>query len=239
MGVSRVLTGISLVTANDNKNSAGQNYRIVTNFKLYGCATNSENEADWALVLDVTETGMDSRNYAEYYYAIADAEAYQYYKIVFGDTNMYQFSELWIYSSVPTKAEVQTISGPNPGGGEGYEKMFDGILNSKFCSGDRTPIIVKLDGAKTLTGISLVSGNDSDKCTGRMVKGFTLYGSATNSQTDSDWTEVIKVDQTGMGNVNFTEYCFDITGASAYEYYKLVFHDTNMVQLSEVMLYCK
>ena len=96
---AKALSGISLVTANDNANNAGQSYRVVSGFTLYGCSTNSENDSDWAIVLDVDQANMGKDNFTEYYYAIDGASEYQYYKIVFDGTNLFQFSELWVYGN--------------------------------------------------------------------------------------------------------------------------------------------
>jgi len=132
---------------------------------------------------------------------------------------------------------VTPISGPASGENEGFEKLFDTKTNTKLCKTDRTPVIFSLEEAKALSGISLLTANDNAAYTGRLVSGFTVYGCATNSTTDSDWAVVLDVDNAGMSDVNFTEYYYAIDGASAYSYYKIVFDGTNLIQLSELWVY--
>lgn len=92
VGEAKALGGLSILTANDNKTYTG---RTVTGFTLYGA--NSADATEWTTVLAVTEAGMADVNFVEYYYAIENATAFSHYKIVFEGTNMFQFSELWVY----------------------------------------------------------------------------------------------------------------------------------------------
>lgn len=89
---AKALGGISLVTANDNKAYGG---RIVPGFTLYGA--NSADATEWTTVLAVTDAGMSGVDFTEFYYAIENATAFSHYKLVFDGTDLFQFSEMWVY----------------------------------------------------------------------------------------------------------------------------------------------
>lgn len=135
-----------------------------------------------------------------------------------------------------TSLATTPISGHDPDGDEGFKMLFDMNVQTKLCTDNRTPVIFSLAEAKALTGMSLLTANDNAG-TGRVVPGFTLYGCETNSETDSDWTVVLDVEDAGMEGVKFTEYYYAIDGASAYQYYKLVFDGEDLFQYSELFVY--
>ena len=131
---------------------------------------------------------------------------------------------------------VTPISGPDFDGGEGTKKLFDNKTTTKLCKSDRTPVVFSLAEAKALGGISLVTANDNQSYTGRIVTGFTLYGGNSADAIDN---VVLAVTEAGMADVNFTEYYYAITDATAYQYYKIVFDGTNTFQFSELWVYEK
>ena len=129
---------------------------------------------------------------------------------------------------------VTPISGPAAGENEGFEKLFDNKTTTKLCKSDRTPVVFSLAEAKALGGISLVTANDNQSYTGRIVTGFTLYGGSSADAIDN---VVLAVTEAGMADVNFTEYYYAIADATAYQYYKIVFDGTNTFQFSELWVY--
>jgi len=132
---------------------------------------------------------------------------------------------------------VTPVSGPDFNGGEGTPKMFDNKTTTKLCTDDRTPVIFTVGEAKALGGLSILTANDNQTYTGRIVSGFTLYGA--NSADATEWTTVLEVTETGMANVNFVEYYYAIENATAFSHYKIVFEGTNMFQFSELWVYEK
>ena len=130
---------------------------------------------------------------------------------------------------------VTPISGPKFGASEGSQKLFDNALTSKLYTNERTPIVFSLANAKALGGISLVTAGDNYPWVGRIVSGFTLYGGNSEDAID---TVILTVTESGMEDVNYTEFYYAIDGAAAYQYYQIVFDDnTNAFQFSEIWVY--
>ena len=247
---AKALGGISLVTANDNQSYTG---RIVTGFTLYG--GNSADAID-NVVLAVTEAGMADVNFTEYYYAIADATAYQYYKIVFDGTNTFQFSELWVYEAgeivddgklpgtgiAAVTVDVNTVKfsvetwAANPA-----KDAFDGnVATSKLgtnkAAGQPVTLEFSLTEAQTVTWYTFFTGNDTlPQYTGRNPKSWVVYG-----KVGEEWVVLSEVTEPNMVEQWARPYSFKITNPVECKDYKIVFEtSSDIFQLNEIVLYKK
>ena len=135
---------------------------------------------------------------------------------------------------------VTGVSGPNAGGDEGFEKLFDNNGKTKLCTDDNsTPIIANLGGAKTLKGISLVNANDNAGSTGRTVIAFEVWV----SENGTDWGTAAAFATTGEGvnkadvSANYQERYYGFDTAITATYVKLVINNGEMYQMSEVIFF--
>ena len=126
---------------------------------------------------------------------------------------------------------------------ENYENLFDGSTGTKWCVRGTNPyVIFKLPSSVSVTGYTLVTGNDSASCAGRNPHSWTLYGCNASSEPDEDysgWTEIASVTEDDtMENKNSRGYSFSVDGAApAYQYYKFQVDKKNaLMQLSELIL---
>ena len=137
---------------------------------------------------------------------------------------------------------VVGVSGPDAGGDEGFEKLFDNSGKTKLCTdanGAANAIVANLGGAKTLKGISLVNANDNENSNGRTVISFEVWV----SENGTDWGTAPAFSTTGDGvnkadvSRNYQEryYGFDSTVTATYV--KLVINNGEMYQISEVVFY--
>lgn len=124
---------------------------------------------------------------------------------------------------------------------ENYENLFDGSTGTKWCVRGTNPyVIFKLPSSVSVTGYTLVTGNDSASCAGRNPHSWTLYGcnaSQLPDPYDSRWVLLDTVtDDTVMQDVNGTDYYFALPQTSAaYNYYMLWIDEKNsgIMQLPE------
>lgn len=124
---------------------------------------------------------------------------------------------------------------------ESPENLFDGDNNTKWCTGyfsnnGGAYVIFKLNRAATLTGYTLVDGNDTYSMSfyGRHWDSWTIYGASFNSDQDvdvesSNWTMVDTqinqkyteeiTDQYTEGDLITSE--FNVENAGKYQYYMI------------------
>ena len=141
--------------------------------------------------------------------------------------------------------QLEAISGPDAGNGEGFQKLFDGKVGTKICTGndnDDGAVVVKINANYTVVGISIVNANDNKGYGGRTLLAFDIYGSNDAEEWTSVYTatgvdaEGTALDK-GLYNTNFGEnyYAFEI--GAEYSYYKLVPHNGETWQASELMFW--
>lgn len=137
---------------------------------------------------------------------------------------------------------------------QGYSKLLDGALNSKWCDKIGTVdgveyipyIIFKASKPVIITDYTFVTGNDSKEQPGRNPKDWTIYGCNDYNETNKSggtWAVVHTVsNDTVMQNQNYASYKFTVeNNSSIYKYYKLVItanHGAqyNLMQLSEMRI---
>ena len=148
-------------------------------------------------------------------------------------------------------------------GDEGYASLIDGKFTesnfSKWCvtgftsvadGGNGAYIIFSASEPISVTGYSIVTGNDNAEWIDRNPKSWTLYGcndETANSAAGKDSTswEVIDAitDDTQLEDKNYTEYVYDeLTGSTStrYQYFKLEITATqgaDVLQMSEFILH--
>ncbi len=126
---------------------------------------------------------------------------------------------------------------------EKSESVVDGQLNTKWCvSGSNPYVIFSLPESTSITGYTLVTGNDTKTYFGRNPHSWTLYGcnSATVPGKDSaSWKVIDNVtDDTTLKAQNTASFEFKLSSpAPEYKYYKFqVNQSKGMIQLAELIL---
>lgn len=124
------------------------------------------------------------------------------------------------------------------------ENLFDGNDSTTKLGGKELEFPVditwKTEVSTTLKAYLVYSGNDSSDWPGRAATAWVLYG----SNDGENWTEIDKVDDSGMEDVNATPYGYVVDQPAEYTSYKLSITATNgpvedggmEVQLNELVL---
>lgn len=137
--------------------------------------------------------------------------------------------------------DITVTAGPDLDGSEGAKKAFDGLFNTKVCTGANgaeNAIIATLANTTTLRGIGLANGGDNESYTGRTVLAFEIYVSADGT----NWGEPVYA-TTGEGkdkgdyNTNFMEIYYGFEAPVDAKYVKVVVNNGELYQLSEIFLY--
>ncbi len=135
--------------------------------------------------------------------------------------------------------DVTVLSGPNLGtdNGERVEMLFDSSLSTKMGTNQLTCTVTwKTDSFYTIGAYGMVTGTDSAQWTNRNPKGWKLEGSLDNVT----WETIDEVADSGMENVNNTEYQFYPDNVGTYQYFRITFTGTYgaaYLQLDEIWLY--
>ena len=124
-------------------------------------------------------------------------------------------------------------------GNEGYDKLVDGDLNTKWCA-DNGPWFIEFHTANPIKvdGYMLRTGGDTDENPGRNPKSWVLKGKLNKG---ADWSTIdSKTDNTEMGAYKNKEYDFTATSPGTYQYFRLEITanqgDGGHMQLSEMKL---
>lgn len=126
---------------------------------------------------------------------------------------------------------------------EKSESVVDGQLTTKWCVSSADPyVIFSLPESTSITGYTLVTGNDTKTYPGRNPNTWTLYGcnSASVPGKDSgDWNVIDRVvDDTTLEAQNTAPFEFTLSSpAPAYQYYMFQVDKTaGIIQLAEITL---
>ena len=126
-------------------------------------------------------------------------------------------------------------------GNEGYDKLVDGDLNTKWCA-DNGPWYIEFHTASPIKvdGYMLRTGHDTDENSGRNPKSWELKGKL--NEGDATWTPIdSKTDNTEMGAYSDKEYDFTANNPGTYQYFRLDITanqgDGGHMQLSEMKLF--
>ena len=123
-------------------------------------------------------------------------------------------------------------------GGEGYDKLVDGDLETKWCA-NNGPWFIEFHTASPIKvdGYMLRTGGDTDTNSGRNPKSWELKGKLNKG---ADWSTIdSKTDNTEMGPYKNKEYVFTATSPGTYQYFRLDItanQGDGYMQLSEMQL---
>ena len=123
-------------------------------------------------------------------------------------------------------------------GNEGYDKLVDGDLDTKWCA-NNGPWFIEFHTASPIQvdGYMLRTANDS-KNSGRNPKDWVLKG---KNEGDPDWTTIdARADDNELPNENDTPQDFDANAPGTYQYFRLDItanHGDGYMQLSEMKLF--
>ena len=124
-------------------------------------------------------------------------------------------------------------------GNEGYDKLVDGDLDTKWCA-NNGPWFIEFHTASPIKvdGYMLRTGGDTNTNSGRNPKSWELKGKL--NEGDATWTLIdSKTDNTQMGAYSNKEYDFTATYPGTYQYFRLDINATQgdgYMQLSEMQL---
>ena len=121
----------------------------------------------------------------------------------------------------------------NTGGGEGIEKLVDGVIDSKYLTGNQsTWMMWKMDREFIATYYTLRSANDAPE---RDPKNWILEG----SNDGTNWTQLDEQNEVKFGS-RFERKTFLIDNTTPYSHYRLnvsANNGSNLFQLDEWTLY--
>ena len=134
-------------------------------------------------------------------------------------------------------------------GGEGYDKLTDGNINKKWCTGFNgfAYNIFKTNEPVKMKGYGLTTADDTANFGGRNWKSWTIYGANFDSDDDAKlnsdaWNVITTVENDDqLEPVNFTGFDYMLSApAASYQYYKIEVTqivDGDCIQMAEFTLY--
>ena len=169
----------------------------------------------------------------------------------------YQLKDLHAYTITEDKHSVPltVLSGQGETGDEGYPKLVDGNINTKWYTPftDSNYIICKTDKSVSMDAYALTTANDTQKFYGRNWKDWTIYGANFTSDSEAvpyaaEWEEITSVrNDYKLPKANFTQTDYVLSKpAKEYKYYMVIvtakggtdqYGDT--IQMAEFTLYDK
>ena len=139
--------------------------------------------------------------------------------------------------------------------GEGFAKLLDGDVNTKWCGtipaasdteAGGSYVIFKTYAAKAFNQYMLVTGNDTKNSPGRNWKSWKIYGANVKGNMDelatrdlSTWTLIDEKTNIGPDRLpadNFAPAYFSFTNPKGYKYYKIEVEEAysgTLMQMSE------
>ena len=130
-----------------------------------------------------------------------------------------------------------SADGPDGNPGEGVRNLFDGDKNTKYCLDVRGKIEVtfELNQAHAVEAYMFRTGNDTMEYSSRNPDSWELYG---RSSASDEWTLIheVKNGEENMDATNHIWYGFEVEDPKEYKYYKFVFRENGIIQLSEIRL---
>ncbi len=140
-----------------------------------------------------------------------------------------------IYDNLEMYVKGSSAEGPDGYPGEGVRNLFDGDRNTKYCveAGGDFEVTVDFKRTHTVKAYMLRTGNDTRDYSSRNPDSWALYG---RSGTSDEWTLIHEVTdgEENLGPTNQMWYGFEVENPTDYRYYKFVFHENGIMQLSEI-----
>ncbi len=113
--------------------------------------------------------------------------------------------------------DVEFVDGGWGNPHEGPNKLWDGDVTTKYCTGDEYPwSVVRADEKYYVTGVLMATANDTMEYPGRNPRDWKIEGS-TNNRT---WEEILTGDEDFFENKNFTYYSAKVEPKEAYRYFR-------------------
>lgn len=133
---------------------------------------------------------------------------------------------------------------------EGYEKLVDGNINTKWCVNHKVysdlKVIFEVSSAMQVSGYSITTGNDNKENPGRNPESWELWGSNDYTKGSSSWTQIEKVtNDKVLQDENLTTYDFVLSEQPTTKYKYFMFRvneieNGDILQISELTLWnCK
>ena len=130
-----------------------------------------------------------------------------------------------------------SADGPDGNPGEGVRNLFDGDKNTKYCLDvpGEIEVTFELKRAQAVKAYMFRTGNDTRDYSSRNPNSWAFYG---RSKTSDEWTLIQEVadGEAQLGPTNQLWYGFEVENPTAYKYYKFVFRENGLIQLSEIRL---
>ncbi|MCR5791838.1 MAG: discoidin domain-containing protein [Lachnospiraceae bacterium] len=236
-----IVKNYTLTTAND---SATYSFRNPVDWQLFG----SNDGTTWTQIDRVTNGGIGAVNYTGYTYETDKQEAFQFYQLQVEKTGGYggfQLSEVSMFGDVVAPAAdigaslmdsfeafdsaASTVTGYS---NELTANIFDGNTATKVFSSKTGTICWSMKDPVYMYSYTLTTANDNAIYHNRNPKNWVLYG----SNNGSNWSVIDTVNNSGMGDVNYTPYTFAVDQPGKYKHYKLDISENygNSFQLSEL-----
>lgn len=245
-----ILKTYTLVTAND---AALYSHRNPHKWKLYG----SVNGTEWTQLDSVEDGGIGHEDLKSYTYETDIKKACQFFMLKIkssgDDGKLYygsQLAEIYLNGDVvPFSTDIgvdlqtrvkevntnsTTVKGFNER--EDVENLFDGDMSTKLFTTTAAPCSIAwtMKEKTVLYSYTLITANDNQIYPNRTIKSWKLYG----SNDGNDWALIDVVAESGMADINYSDYTFIVDKAEAYTHFKLTVTEGygNSFQLSEIRL---
>ena len=141
------------------------------------------------------------------------------------------------YDNLAQYLDADSADGPDGNPNEGVLNLFDADQNTKYCLDVRGKIEVtfELNQAHAIEAYLFRTANDTMAYSSRNPDSWELYG---RSSASDEWTLVheVKDGEKHMGPTNYLWYGFEVENPKEYKYYKFVFRENGIIQLSEIRL---
>lgn len=139
------------------------------------------------------------------------------------------------YSSMTEYIKQSSVKGPDGFAGEGVANLFDDSKDTKYCldmpDGEIT-VTFELKANKKFKAYLFRTANDTQNNATRNPDAWTIYGS-TDGKTWNEMTSVTDGEKQ-MDPINKSWFGFEIENQGSYKYYKIVFKNEGIMQLSEI-----
>ena len=141
------------------------------------------------------------------------------------------------YDDLAAYIKANSADGPDGYANEGVKNLFDGDKNTKYCLDMHGEIEVtfELKQAHSVEAYLFRTGNDTMEYSSRNPNSWALYGRSASSD---EWTLIheVKNGEDSLGAANHIWYGFEVEDPKEYRYYKFVFREDGIMQLSEIQL---
>ena len=138
-------------------------------------------------------------------------------------------------NEITSLVEKGSVTAPTGFGGEGVDKLFDGLTSTKYCVGFQNSLTIAWEMAQpaAVSVYALATANDSPE---RTPKAWKLEG----SNDGESWTLVDQVDDAAMPETYFTYKEFFADAPAVYSQYRMTITATagqsGVMQFSELLV---